>query len=96
MRQEQSQPARERAIWFGPMSFRSAAVGLTINVVTPFLNGYLFIILFPLYGIELIAATILCAVGGRARQSGSGIIVALIGTALCFVLLPFLHQFAQT
>ncbi|MFI7192022.1 hypothetical protein ACIBQ0_19985 [Nocardia nova] len=92
MTREHSAPQHRRETWFGPLSFRGAAVCLTLNVIPFFINGYLIFALVLLYAIELIAAAVLCARGGRARQLCTGIAVALVGTAGCFVLLPALGR----
>lgn len=81
-----------RATWFGPVSFRSAAVLLTLNTIPLFIYFYTIFVLFPVYVIELIAAAFLFARRGRARQFGVGIAFALLGTAGFFALFSTLGR----
>lgn len=70
------------------MSFRSAAIFLTLNVMPFFFYPYLILVLVVVYAVEVIAAAVLCACGGRARQWGTGIAAALLGVVICFLLMP--------
>lgn len=84
--EEHSNTQQDPRIWFGPLSFRSAAICLTLNTIPFFINGYLIFVIPLVCVIESIAMALLCISSGRARQSGAGIAVALLGTAVYYAI----------
>ncbi|MFI6869788.1 hypothetical protein [Nocardia sp. NPDC050406] len=68
---------------FGSLSMVAAASALSINVFPLTLVPSLVFLLSILYLVELVVTVILWFAGGRSRQVGSGLAVALVGTALC-------------
>ncbi|MFF0494656.1 hypothetical protein ACFYTQ_37045 [Nocardia sp. NPDC004068] len=66
---------------------------MTLNVIPLFLYFYLLYLLVVVYAVEMIAAAVLSACGGRARQWGTGIAAALVGTAICLFLIPVWMQY---
>ncbi|SUD47618.1 Uncharacterised protein [Nocardia otitidiscaviarum] len=78
--------------WFGPASVSTATITLTINLFPVTIVPSLVFLLAFLYVAELVAAAILCLSGGRARHTGAGLLVAVIGTLLCFAAATVISQ----
>ncbi|UFS99578.1 hypothetical protein [Nocardia huaxiensis] len=72
------EPKPTRGPWFGEISFLGAAVGICVNVLVTLLVPLLIVFVVALYLIELLAVPVLWAVGGQARQVGTGIAVSLL------------------
>ncbi|MFD0000246.1 hypothetical protein [Nocardia sp. NPDC127526] len=78
-----------RGPWFGRQSFTWAAVGGFVNVVVP-ITLHLFFLFFVflgpfLYAVELLVVVVLWAIGGRARQAGTGIAISIAGALATLV-----------
>ena len=92
MTQERADRLPDHGAWFGPKSFVSAGLALSLNIIPALIIAYLFFILAVASVIECAVAAVLCAAGGRVRQIGTGIAVALFGTAACYLLIPTLFN----
>lgn len=74
--------------WFGEMSFLFAAVGGFVNVTTLFTMGFGYFLLLLWYLAELVLIAALWAIGGRARQAGTGLAVTFVSVlAIVLVLM---------
>ncbi|GAB4587608.1 hypothetical protein Ntsu_54400 [Nocardia sp. IFM 10818] len=83
-----------RGPWFGRQSFMWAAVGGFVNVVLP-ITLHLFFLFFLflgplLYAVELLVVAVLWAIGGRARQAGTGIAISTAGALVTLVVVGVL------
>ncbi|GAB0102534.1 hypothetical protein JMUB6875_15020 [Nocardia sp. JMUB6875] len=67
-----------RGGWFGEMSFLFAGVGGFVNVTTLFTMAFGYFLLLLWYLAELVLIAILWAIGGRARQAGTGLAVTFV------------------
>ncbi|MEU7634176.1 hypothetical protein AB0C34_30085 [Nocardia sp. NPDC049220] len=76
---------RSDSAWFGPSSLATSALTVLINVLPVLVVPFTAFSLVFGYGGELLAASVLMAIGGRARQVGTGLIVALAGTLGSFL-----------
>ncbi|MBO0881239.1 MAG: hypothetical protein J2P17_13000 [Mycobacterium sp.] len=68
--------------WFGPATFTSVSAALFVNVIPITMFPLVLVVFVFLYVGELVLGIALCVAGGRARQIGTGILVALAAVAV--------------
>ncbi|MFC4128078.1 hypothetical protein [Nocardia rhizosphaerae] len=73
-------PRRSRSDWFGPWSPTTLTAALLVYLIL-FLLPYLLALWLVLCPLQLIAGTVLCALGGIRRHVGTGLLLA-VPTAL--------------
>jgi hypothetical protein len=81
---EKSVQLRGRGPWFGPSTFVSAVFAMFANIIPLTVLPLLAIYLTGLYALELVMSGLLCAIGGRSRQIGAGLMVSVMTTAALF------------
>ena len=85
---------RGRGSWFGASTFVCAVTGMFVNIVPLTVAPSTLVDLLAVYVLELLAAAVLCTLGGRARRIGAGLAVAVFATAAILglaLLISILH-----